>query len=63
MVRGESTLDFRCLVTLADGLPPLQESVKNQGQLRSGPSDLFWDDVFANEINEAIVLAEEAYDK
>ncbi|GAA6028905.1 hypothetical protein JCM8097_001498 [Rhodosporidiobolus ruineniae] len=39
------------------------ELVKNQGQLRRGDADLLWDKIFANEINEAITLAYEAYDK
>lgn len=41
----------------------LQESVKNKGQLRTGPADSFWDRIFANEINLAIEQTEEAYDK
>lgn len=40
------------------------ELVKNQGQLRRGASDeLIWDRIFENEINEAIELSYEAYDK
>ncbi|KAK4046224.1 cytosolic leucyl tRNA synthetase [Microbotryomycetes sp. JL201] len=39
-----------------------EESVKNKGQLRTGAKDLIWDDIFENEINEAIDLTREAYD-
>ncbi|BGP18709.1 hypothetical protein JCM10213_009187 [Rhodosporidiobolus nylandii] len=37
--------------------------VKNQGQLRRGEANLLWDKIFSNEINEAIELAYESYDK
>ncbi|BGP10322.1 cytosolic leucyl tRNA synthetase [Rhodotorula toruloides] len=41
-----------------------QEVVKDQGQLRRGPSDeLIWDRIFENEINEAIELTYKAYDQ
>ncbi|GAA5927076.1 hypothetical protein JCM1841_001908 [Sporobolomyces salmonicolor] len=40
-----------------------EDIVKNQGQLRRGPADLLWDKIFENEMNEAIELAYEAYDK
>jgi leucyl-tRNA synthetase len=36
---------------------------KNEGQLRRGDQNLIWDEIFANEINEAIELTYEAYDK
>ncbi|GAA5858903.1 hypothetical protein JCM8547_007149 [Rhodosporidiobolus lusitaniae] len=39
------------------------EVVKNQGQLRRGDANLLWDKIFANEINEAIELAHDAYEK
>ncbi|GAA5982156.1 hypothetical protein JCM11641_000605 [Rhodosporidiobolus odoratus] len=39
------------------------EVVKTQGQLRRGEANLLWDKIFANEINEAIALAYESYDK
>ncbi|GAA6022783.1 hypothetical protein JCM10207_000415 [Rhodosporidiobolus poonsookiae] len=39
------------------------ETVANQGQLRRGEANLLWDKIFANEINEAITLAYESYDK
>jgi leucyl-tRNA synthetase len=40
-----------------------QETLKNKSELRTGPADNIWDKIFANEINEAIELTEEAYDK
>ncbi|KAI5481583.1 leucine-trna ligase [Pseudohyphozyma bogoriensis] len=40
-----------------------EETLKNKGQLRTGAADSFWDRIFANELNKAIELTEEAYDK
>ncbi|GAA5823953.1 hypothetical protein JCM11251_003356 [Rhodosporidiobolus azoricus] len=39
------------------------EVVKTQGQLRRGEAVSIWDKIFANEINEAIQLAYESYDR
>jgi leucyl-tRNA synthetase len=39
------------------------ELVKNQGQLRRGDANLLWDKIFANEINEAIELAHDSFEK
>jgi len=40
-----------------------EEVVGDQGALRSGEANLIWDRIFQNELNQAIELTYEAYDK
>lgn len=40
-----------------------EEMIKNKDSLRTGPKDSFWDKAFANEMNNAIQVTNEAYSK